>query len=147
MALQAEERLILCQQVVCNRPMRVVTRRAALGNRSMFEDERTLVAGVTLETEIIGAFFAHQAIGCMWIVAIAAGHLAFLDWMMGREGGLGLLLLMTGIAKFRIFLLEGSFAAAVNGVAVVAANIAQSVFTVRPVHQLAIGVTLGTNRD
>ncbi len=146
MALQAEKGLVLLQQIVGNRTMRIMTNGAVFGDRGMLEDERALVAAVAVETQVVGALFCCQSFSAVWVVAIAAGHLAFLDRMMGREVGLGLLLLVTGIAELRVFLLEGRLVAAVDGVAVVAANVAQGVLAVGPVHQLAVGVTLGANR-
>ncbi len=101
---------------------------------------------MALDTEIVGALLSDQAFCGVRIVAIAAGHLAFLDRMMGGEVGLGHLLLVAGVAELGIFLLESGLATAVNGVAVVTANVAQGVLAVRPVHQLAVGVTLGANR-
>ena len=143
-ALQAEERLILNQEIICYCPVRIVANGAVILNRSMTKDEWPLVTSMAVKTQIVGALAGVQF--TMRIMAIAAGHLAFLDRMMGREVGLSLLLLVTGVAKLWVFLLESRFATTVDRVTVVTANVAQGVFAVSPVHQLAVGVTLGTNR-
>jgi hypothetical protein len=126
--------------------MGVMTDGAVFGCRSVFKHERSLVATVTVKAEIVGTLIGCQTFSTVWVVAVTAGHLAFLDRMMRREVCLGLLFLVTGVTKLRVLLLESCPAAAVDGVAIVTANVAQGVLAVGPVHQLAIGVTLGANR-
>ena len=48
----------------------------------MFKDERTLVATVAIETEIVGALFRHKAFCTVRVVAVTARHFTFLDRMM-----------------------------------------------------------------
>ena len=124
--------------------MWVMTDGAVVFYRSMTKNEWTLVTAVTIKAEVVGAFDGIQL--AMRIVTIAAIHFAFLDRMMGGEVGFCLLLLMAGIAELWILLLESCFAAGMNRVTVGAAHISEGMLAVRPVHQLAVSVTLCANR-
>ncbi len=105
MALQAEERLVLHQQVVGNRTVWIVADGAVVFNRGVTEHERTLVAAVAVEAEIVGALVGGQF--TVRIVAVAAAHLALFDRVMRGEVGLGHLLLVAGVAELGILLLQG----------------------------------------
>jgi hypothetical protein len=52
-ALEAQERLVLLQQVVGDRTVRGVTRSAVLRNRLVLEDKRPLLGGVAIHTQIV----------------------------------------------------------------------------------------------
>ncbi len=80
MTLQTEERLVLCQQVVGNGAMRIVTDGAVILNRGMAKHERTLITAVTVEAEVVGAFMSVQL--AVWIVAVATAPIAFLGRML-----------------------------------------------------------------
>src|SRR6266540_1513378 len=60
-ALQAEEWLILLQQVISNGAVRVVTNGAIFLDRLMFEHKRALVAAVAVEAEVSYALFGFKA--------------------------------------------------------------------------------------
>jgi len=58
MTLQTEERLILDFQVIGYRPVRIMTNGTVIADRSMFKNERSLVTGMAVETEIIKTFIS-----------------------------------------------------------------------------------------
>jgi hypothetical protein len=114
MALQTEERFVLCQQIIGNSAVRIMAGRTALGNRGVLKDKGALVAGVALEAQIVGALFGDQAFRSMRVVAIAAAHLAFFHRVVRGEVGFGLLLLVARVAKLRVLLLESRLAAGMD---------------------------------
>ena len=145
MALQAEEWLVLDQHVVGDRTMGVVADGAVVLNRSVAEYERTLVAAMAVEAQVVGALGGVQF--AVRVVAVAAAHLALFDWMVRGEVALGHLLLVAAVAEVGVFLFEhsGFGVFIVHAVAVGAAEIGQGVFAVGPVHQVAVGVAGGAD--
>ena len=140
MALQADERLVLLQQVVGNCSVRIVADGAVFRDRRMLKHKWPLVARMAVDAEVVGAFFGYQTFRGMRIVAAAAIHLAFLDGMVRREHGLGHLFLMAVVAKLGILLLQGHFAAGMNRMAIGACHIGQGMLTVCPVDQVTAGM-------
>ena len=103
MTLQADERLVLLQQVVGDSAVGVVADGTVFSDRSMLKHKWALVTRVAVNAEIVGAFLGHQAFCGMRIVAAAAIHLAFLDGMVRGEHGLGHLLLVAVVAEGSCF--------------------------------------------
>ena len=83
MALQAEERLVLNQHVIGDGTMGIVADGAVVLNGGMPEYERTLVAGVAVQTQVVGALIGVEAFagGTVDVVAAGAVHLAFFNRM------------------------------------------------------------------
>ena len=80
MTLKAEERFILLQKVICNGAMRVVADIAVFFDWRMLKNKGPLMASMAVETEVASQFVSLQF--AVWIVTVAAGHLAFLDRMV-----------------------------------------------------------------
>ena len=80
MTLQAEEWFVLLQKIVGYSAVRIMAGGTVFFDWGVFEDERSLVTAVTLQTEVPGQFVCLQF--SMWIVAVSAGHLPFLDRMV-----------------------------------------------------------------
>ena len=80
MASQAQERRGLLQQVVLDRPVRIVADRAILRHRRVLVDERPLLIGVTLVADHVDRGFFQAPFGlAVRIMTIRADHLPFLD--------------------------------------------------------------------
>lgn len=60
MALQADKRLTLLEEIIGDRAVRVVTDIAVLLNRAVLEHKRPLIAGVAVVAEVINALIGFQ---------------------------------------------------------------------------------------
>ena len=100
---QAQESRWLMQQIVGNRPMRLMANRTILGNRRMFVGKRPLFFRMAAVTDHVDRRLLQIALClAMRIVAIRAKHLAFLDRMMRRHCVLGVNVAMALVAGERL---------------------------------------------
>jgi hypothetical protein len=84
-ALKAQKRLVLLQQEVRHRTMRLVAHRTIFLYRRVLEHERPLMAGVALIAEVVGPFIRSDEPRdvSVHVVAAAAAHESFPYWMVG----------------------------------------------------------------
>lgn len=143
MTLEAEERFVLFQKVVGHRPVRIVTNGAILDYRFVLENEWTLIAGVTSETEIVQPFLGaqHTRDGVarpVGIVTIITAHLAIFHRVTGDEIHFGLDIPVTLTAKFEFVLgQELRIGVVVDLVTICTSNLVFSVLGTKPVHGFA----------
>lgn len=140
-ALQAEERLALFEEIIGHGTVWVMTDAAILLDRAVFEDEWPLVAGVAVVAEVVGALICFQQSltgRTMHFVATAANHLSFFDRMVGGKIGFGLVFLMAAVAEFGFGYFEAlfdRFYTLVDLVAVGTGNVIKCVLVPVPFHK------------
>src|SRR6056297_1056471 len=105
-ALQAQERLILYQEVVRHGAVGPVTDGAVLYNGRMFKDKRPLFRGVTIQAQVVYPLFGLEVArkAAMGLVTLAASHLSLLNGMMGGVECFGPDPLVAVVTKIRLLL-------------------------------------------
>jgi len=107
MTLQAQERLVLKEQVVGYCPMSIMTEGAVFDYRLVLKHKGPLITGMAFKAEIVQTFIClnhagYQVIRTMWRVAVSAAHFAFPDRVAGHQIAFGLDVLMTLSAEFKL---------------------------------------------
>src|SRR6187551_1111802 len=108
-AILAQVRRMLVQDLVVRGAMRVVAARAVLLDRWVGEHERSALVGVAAQALVVDRCIAqhHGADGAMRIVAIGALDLAFDDRVVRRLQGLRTDVLVARATNFRFVRTEG----------------------------------------
>jgi len=147
-AILAQVRRVLVQELVVRGAMRVVAARAVLLDRWVGEHERSALVGVAAQALVVDRCIAqhHGADGAMRIVAIGALDLAFDDRVMRRLQGLRTDVLVARATDFRFVRTEGRLERCdgrvarppVDAVAVRARDVAQRMLARFPEGELPI---------
>lgn len=134
MAAHAEVRLILFQQIMGNRAVRIMADTTIIADRRMFEDKGALELGVAIVAEIIyRAMDREFLVRCMRIMAAGALHFSLPQRMVGRKIHLRLFFAVAGIAEIDFLCLKQSlFFSFMNLVAAHAAEILCNMNAARP---------------
>ena len=100
MTSQAQERLVLLEEIISNGSVRIMTDTAIFYNRRVFKDKRPLKFCMTVGAEVIDRAPAHIfLLRAMDVMTAAALHLPFPQGMVGREIRLSLLFAVVGITE------------------------------------------------
>ena len=107
MTLQAQERLVLNQQVVGYCAVSIMTEGAVFDHRLVLKHKGPLITGMAFKAEIVQTLIGldhagYHVIRTMWRVAVSAAHFAFPDRVAGHQIAFGLNILVTLSAEFKL---------------------------------------------
>jgi hypothetical protein len=120
MTLQAQEGLILYEQVIGYGSVGIVADGTIFYYRLMFKGKRPLLGGVTVEAEVIQSFISFEVCqkGAVRLMTVSAYHLSLSDRMVGRIKGFCPDVLVTIITELGLRLDQKPFGTRVGPVAV-----------------------------